>query len=72
VLRRNNPTKAGAVLRPVDFYARRGLCHSVLRFLRGDNENAKYVATVFSMLAKVAIGDLFCAVFAGLFDVRIH
>jgi hypothetical protein len=41
-------------------------------FLTGDNENAKYVTTVFSLVAEVAIGDFFCAVFAGLFDVRIH
>jgi hypothetical protein len=40
--------------------------------LRGDNENAKYVTAVFSLVAEVAIGDFFCAVFAGLFDVRIH
>jgi len=40
--------------------------------LEAVDENTKHVATVFSLVAEVVIGDFFCAVFAGLFVVRIH
>jgi hypothetical protein len=40
--------------------------------LEAVDENTKHATAVFPLVAKVAIGDLFCAVFAGLFVVRIH